>query len=138
MTAKTATPLPPDELTLRDLADELGEKLALADLFQAETGDRLKELKDEMRTRFEVYPADQTAVVRGSRYLIELGVKKNERTIISLPAVRRKLKMKIGDFLEFCGMTLKVFDRVVPEDRQAGLISEERSGPRSIKAVDLS
>jgi hypothetical protein len=68
----------------------------------------------------------------GNDYSLEVGPKAKRRVVTDIKKLSERLGTK---FLSLCSVSLEKLDRVLPADEQTGYISEQLSGPRSIRAI---
>lgn len=127
--------VPATELSNSDLTDQWGDELELAALFEVEHEKREKALRAEAMLRNEDKPAAEEIVLRGKRRVIELSARRNERQVLDMYKLYRKVRMGLKAFLENCKVTMKFVDARIPEDQQEGIVHEERSGPRAVKLI---
>jgi len=129
-------------LSTSELVDLVYKELLAEMEFKARTGNRLDAGKKELRERAEKLAADQEHLLEGRKGAVLLGPKPNQRKLRSMPrlfqVVKRLLKLDIDKFLDFCSITLETIDSFhLPEDELRELISEARTGTRSIKPIPL-
>ncbi len=95
---------------------------------------RADELKAVLRAYADHFEAAQGLLidVPGADYVANLGPKENKRTL-DVAGVFKTLGR--GLFLENCSFPLGKFDALVPASEQAALVTEERSGARSVSIL---
>ena len=128
-------PVPASKLSLPDLVDELGDKMAAVALFKAETGDRHDELKKELLARYAEELADRAYILKGRIHVIELSEKRNERELVSMWKLYKAARMKLKEFISNCKVSMKFVDERLPESQQEGIVLKEQSGPRTVKLI---
>lgn len=68
----------------------------------------------------------------GNDFSLEVGPRAKRRTVTDLANLSERLGTK---FLGLCSISIEKLDRILPQDEQTGYVTEQLSGPRSIKAV---
>lgn len=68
----------------------------------------------------------------GNEFSLAVGPQAKRRVVTDLEKLYQRLGKK---FLGLCTVSLEKLDRVLPADEQTGYVSEQPSGPRSIKAI---
>jgi len=94
-------------------------------------------LKKEIQAHFADAAAEKPQVAEGDTYQVQLGSKRNERTIKDKKKVFALMKKALGfdGLLAVIDIGLGVVDKNLPESATKTLIHEERSGYRSFKLV---
>lgn len=118
-----------------DRLGELERRKGLAALDEAE----YKALKDKAGKVAEAQPADKPCALRGELYELQLGPRRKERTIIARWKVFLRLRKALGLKGIICALTIPIglVDENIPKSEQAGMVSEEQSGWRSMSLVAL-
>jgi len=124
---------PPPELADAELADAYFHYQAKVDLFKP-TADYREALGKEIQRRYAGEPSDQEFALSGAEAVIQVGMRKMERFIPSVLQLYKISKLKIGDFLGHCSVTLAAAE-TIPNGKT--LIREERTGTRPLKAVPI-
>ena len=93
--------------------------------------ERHRVLKEEIAGWFASHPADQPALAESDRYTIQLSPRAQQRSIISLAKIYRKIGQAL--FLKIATVPLKALDVACPD--QDGLVVTERTGVRTVTAV---
>jgi hypothetical protein len=118
--------------------DEMGElerKISLLDPLVS----RHKVLTERADEAAKVWPADSPVIIRGGLYELQLGPRRNERTVVEKLKVYNFLRRALGidGLVAAVDIPLAVIDKNIPESARAGLIVTERSGYRARKLVAL-
>ena len=114
------------------LLDEFGEVQRQVDAF-APTAAKYKRLRDEIATFYAQKDPAQDFTAAGDRYEVQIGRAANERTITKRGMGLLYRLLGKPKFLEWCKFGLTDLDRLIPGHR--GIVIEERTGSRKIKAV---
>jgi hypothetical protein len=129
----------PEDAIRRAKLDEFGEikrRLALSEPDEQ----RLETLKAEIESWFEDSPPELPIVVRGDRWEVQLSPRRNERTIVDQRKLFNILRKTLGldGVIATFNLPLGAIDKHVPKSAQAGLVTEERSGYRTLKPVAIA
>lgn len=92
--------------------------------------------RKEVQALYEAAPAEQSFVLKGDLFEIQISEREMERAIVSVPALIKALTQKV--FNQVAKVPLKVIDALVPADQQGAFIVQARTGTRSVKAVPLN
>jgi hypothetical protein len=135
----TAAPSSPDgaadlsKLSLGQLADILGP----LDARYSQAKSQRDKLQAEIQSRYTDHPAEAEFQAQGEKFIVTVGMKKNEREIPDIlklmRAIRRKLKLSATQFLKLCSIPLKEVDARLTPEEQEGFVTQERTGNRTIK-----
>lgn len=96
------------------------------------TKDLFDAAKELIEKKYEKQPAEQAYTEDGKHYTVIVGPRSNERKIVDMPAIAERLKER---FFALCSMPFKKLDVEIPPDQQTGLVTQERTGDRTIKLV---
>ncbi len=95
---------------------------------------RHKVLSDLLQSWYLEHPAGLPAVAEGHHYSLQIGPRENHTTILSIANVRKAIGAV--RFLEVCSITLKAIKECLGDGPAFdSLVSIDRTGPRSLKAV---
>ena len=125
--------------TLEQDIDEFGDLQRQIDLM-APLMERHKVLKDSFEELLKDAPADKPAVLRGKLYELQLGPRRNERTLVNKRKAFTLLKARLGlgGLLAVIDIPMgKAIDPNFAKSEQAGMVVEERSGWRKLDVVAL-
>lgn len=114
--------------------EEFGPLDAEVQLFKPKIS-RHEKLRNEITAWHEGEAADKTFAIAAGGFTIQVGEKTNERRILSMGKLYRKMGLGLLKFLDRCKMDLKVVDALLTPDQQAGIIEKTQTGWRPIKAV---
>jgi hypothetical protein len=124
----------PPKSKLATLIDELGA--LQEDLLQAGAPAKIRRaeaLRKELAAEIDgLAPADRVWHGCGEHFEVLAGMKENRRRVRSVSEVQAALGPE--RFLDACSVTLAALERVLPASEAAGLVVEERTGPRSIQS----
>ena len=114
------------------LLDEFGEVQRQVDAF-APTAAKHKRLRDEIESYYADKDPEQEFTVSGLRYEVQIGPRAKQRTFTARGMALLYRLLGKPKFLEWCKFGLTDLDRLVPG--HTGIVVEERTGSRKIKAV---
>lgn len=97
------------------------------------TSDEAAKLEKEIASWYEDEPADEAFVAAGNSYTVQIGPKALERRITDMPRVLTIVGK--SRFLEICRFPLAAVDQHIPATQVPDVLSSERSGNRTVKAV---
>lgn len=131
-------PKPLNAMTLEELADCYGVLDLKVQHFDP-VAEEHKLYEKELQRRHDEHPADLPAVVKGKRFTIQLGARRNERTITDQKKAFTLLRAAVGSLdgaiaLVSIPLTAAI-DKFIPEAKQKQCIKQERTGYRTVKAV---
>lgn len=112
--------------------DELGRLEAEIDKLKPKV-ERAKVLDREIAQWCDHLPPDQEKAIDGEHYAAVVSRRDNQRRIVSLGKIFRTVGQ--AKFLEKCTLTLKALDSLIHREKQAGFVTEERTGKRTVKLV---
>lgn len=119
------------QIDIPALIDELGAiTLELAQAKQLEK--RADAIRDILRGEAKKYPAHASVQMDGIRFTLQLGANENQRSVPDL----KKMLGALGEesFLRVVKVVLGELDKVCPNAMALGLLTEERTGKRSVNA----
>lgn len=93
---------------------------------------RYEQLRSIITGWYEDQPADAAFLEDGANFVLQVGARPAKRWISDMAAVQQRLGPR---FLELCTFSLEKLDSVIAPADQQGLVSEDRIGPRTVKAV---
>lgn len=94
---------------------------------------RLKQLEEQARGWYASSKGDETFVVEGNRYTLQIGQKANKRTVKNMAKLFTRLTPQV--FLSICSVSLEALDRLLKPEEAAKYVSTERAGSRSLDLV---
>jgi hypothetical protein len=120
-------------------ADELGELQRQADLLDPVIA-RIKVLTERADDAAKASPADAPVVYSGALWQLQLGPRRNERTVTDKWKAYIWLRKLFGAeaFVEILDIPLGLIDKHAPDSVSKGWITKEQSGYRSRKLVALA
>ena len=122
------------------MIDEYGELDRQVRQFQP-VADRHESLKKLLKLKLDgLAPPGESFVRAGYVYELQVSAAANERKIGSMAAVYKAFR-KLGGlkaFLEACSIGITVLEERLGKAAAAGLLVEERTGSRRLKAVALA
>lgn len=128
----------PKKLTWEEKIDRYGELDEAIQRF-APTVDEHAQLKAEIQEFYEAYPADKAALAKGAAFTLQIGERKNERTITDQKKAFQLLRAAAGSLdgaIALITIPLTaVVDKYLNDSQQRMVIKKERTGHRSVKAV---
>lgn len=95
--------------------------------------DRLKQLKNEIASWAADAPAERGASYDGLRYTAQVSPRALERRIGDMAKVAEAMGSE--EFWKRCSLALQALDAYVPDAAARGLVTETRTGARSVTAV---
>jgi hypothetical protein len=121
------------------MADEYGDLDRQIHAFAPKAA-RHKALRAKIEEAVKEHPADLPALLQGKLYQLQLSPRKNERTLTDKAKAWALLRKVLGIEALIAAVTipLTLLDKWVPKDRQAGFVSEARTGTRIITVVALA
>ena len=128
---KLATISTPKASVLGPLIDEFGELEQRLAAFKP-VSDRRDELRKEILGWYENAGAGEKFTLAGSRFNVEVSACGQERSIISMPKLFKRLGQKL--FFAVCKVSLKSVDEHIAAAEQAEFVTISQSGPRRLKA----
>lgn len=125
-------------MTDAELADHYGELDRQVTLFEP-TREEWDAAKKALNARAESATADAPVFYAGKLYRVQLGARKNERTITDQAKAFKAVEKALGKAGAIAAVTipLGLVDKCVPASAQT-FIAKEQSGSRSIEAVALA
>ena len=120
----------PDKAQAVKIVDEFGELMRQITPWQPRI-DRAAELRKIIEGWFANDVADESFTWDGALYTVVLSARAKRRTIVAMAKLYKLLGMKV--FLEWCTFPLSAIDGLHID--VTGIITEERSGNRTVKAV---
>jgi hypothetical protein len=124
----------PDKAQAVKIIDEFGELTRQIATWQPRI-DRVAELRKIIEGWFANDVADESFTLDGKLYCVVLSARAKRRTIVGMTKLYKALGQKT--FLEYCSFPLTILDELLRRLNldSAGIVNEERSGPRTVKAV---
>jgi hypothetical protein len=122
----------PADSSRADLVDEFAELDRQVQLFKPKK-DRHEELNKLIKSWYEDFPADKTAIAEGHCYYIRVGVKAQKRTWTSIIKLYRALKRDA--FFSICEVALGKAEEILGKAKVAKLVTETQSGSRRLTPV---
>ena len=116
---------------LAQLIDEYGDLDAKVTLFKP-TLVRHEETRKLIQVCYGASAADQSFIEHGARFTCIVGQRENERKITDMRKLAKLLKDR---FFSICSVPLKKLDAELPADQHIGLVTQARTGTRSVKVV---
>ena len=95
-----------------------------------------KKLREQIAGWYEQADPEQEYVEHGERFTASISKRAEERKILSMRAVYRRLGLK--RFLELVSMTLKNLDAAIALDDQKGLTARARTGSRRVTSAEIA
>lgn len=95
--------------------------------------DEASRLEKQIVSWYDEEPATSTFVEEGEYYSVQIGQKKNERTIVNMGRIFALLGR--ARFLELCSFPLAVIDKSLPDSVRKVALHEDNAGDRSINPV---
>lgn len=120
----------PDKAQAAKIIDDFGELSRQIATWQPNI-DRASELRKIIEGWFIHDVADESFTMDGKLYTVVLSPRAKKRTIVGMNKLYKLLGVKT--FLEWCSFPLGVLDNLHVDP--TGIVAEERSGARSVKAV---
>jgi hypothetical protein len=123
---------------LIDRFGELDRQLSANELEMAPIHEEHEKLKQEITAWANEHPADRCLTASGVQYILEIGARRNERTIIKPLACFRYLQKQMGlaSLVGVIDIPLgTVVDKFIPKSAQKAFVVEERAGSRKITCV---
>ena len=119
--------------------DRLGE-LARRDALGEPDRNEADVLKAEIKSWYENHPADKGALACGTLYRIQLGPKRNERTLSDKKKAFHLLRKTLGfdGLIGLLDIHFGALDKTIAKSEQASFVHEERSGYRLLSIVALN
>ncbi len=121
-----------EDVSRAAIVDEYGELDRKIQEFKPTTK-RYEELKKTIQGWYADLPAEQSSVAEGKLYTVQVGARENRRKITNMLKVYRLIGMQ--KFLELCSISLEAIEKVIAPSRLEGIISSERTGPRTLRPV---
>lgn len=112
--------------------DRYGELKRRAAEFKP-TSDEAAKLGKEIASWYDDEPADEAFVAAGNSYTVQIGQKAIERRITDMPRVLTIVGK--SRFMQLCGFPLAAVDQHIAATQIPDVLSSERSGDRTVKAV---
>lgn len=121
------------------MVDRLGE-LTRRDSLGEPDRNEADVLRAAIKSRFENDPADKGAIAYGTLYRIQLGPKRNERTLYAKKKAFHLLRKALGfdGLIGLLEIPLGALDKTIAKSDQGSFVHEERSGYRSFSIVPLN
>jgi hypothetical protein len=121
--------------TAVDRYGELDRRATLAEPDNAE----MKILSATIQSWHKDSPADKGPIETGEQYRVQLGAKRNERTLRDKRKAFNLLKRVLGldGLIAVIEIPFGVLDKSIPKTAQAAFVHEERSGYRTLDVVAL-
>jgi hypothetical protein len=120
----------PDKAAAIAIVDEFGELQRQIANWQPKL-DRFQELRKIIESWFAADVADESHTWDGKLYRVVVSARAKRRTIVGMGKLFKALGSKL--FLEWCSFPLTALDNLHVDP--TGIIVEERSGSRTVKAV---
>ena len=122
------------------VADEYGSidaDLQTQKILRKPKEERLKELAEQLRAKYDAAHAGDAFTLQGSKFLIEIGPRRNERKILSMVKLYKAMRLKLEEFLKLCKITFDTVDARLSEDQQEGIVEKSQTGERPLKPVPI-
>jgi hypothetical protein len=121
-----------------ELVDFYGEKQRLVDLFQP-TADEHAVAKKRLVEMGESQNAEAALSFTGRDYVVQLGARKNERTVIKQALAYKLIEKALGKAGAIGAITipLGLIDKCITETQQKLFVVKEQTGSRSVDVVAL-
>jgi hypothetical protein len=94
---------------------------------------RHEQLRKQIQSWYDEENAEHSFLAEGKEYVLEVTARANERKILSMAEVKRRLGL--ARFLKLCKFPLGVLDEIIPPAEQSPLVSIERTGNRSVRVI---
>ena len=120
----------PDRAQAAKIIDEFGELTRQIATWQPKI-DRASELRKIIERWFESDAGDESFTLDGKLYTVVLSARAKKRTIVGMQKLYKLLGVKT--FIEWCTFPLAALDNLHVDP--TGIVTEERSGNRTVKAV---
>jgi hypothetical protein len=123
-------------MTAEELADHLGELHRQVSLFQP-TANEYEAAKKRLVEMAEGNSAEKSVEVAGRDYVVQLGARKNERTITHPIKAFTLLTKRLGKAGAIAAVTIPLgaIDKVATSTEQSAFIVKEQVGSRSVDVV---
>lgn len=120
----------PDRNAALAIVDEFGELERQIALWKPRI-DRAAELRKIIENWYANDVAEESFTIAGKLYMVVLSPRAKKRSIVGMTKLYKLLGAKI--FLEWCTFPLQAIDGLHIDP--TGIVNEERSGNRTVKAV---
>lgn len=116
------------------IIDEFGKLDAMVTAFSP-TKTRHEKLAKQIRAWYpdEILPADQALTCSGTACDVLIGMRGEERHIVSMRRVFKLLGM--AKFLELCKIALNALEEALGAEAVEGLVAWKRTGPRKLTVM---